>query len=164
EPIILPEWNEHDGQKMGKYFIPKLIGVDPVMKKMATQLGPDESANKRVFLRIFHRLTELWSAGEIDTAEAGAESWASFQSRIQQGMEAVQKAIEPNTKSVLITSGGSISVLMGEVLGLDVKKVLELSWIVRNTSISEFRIEEGNFKMRSFNEVGHLSPEQITYV
>ncbi|MEM6723922.1 MAG: histidine phosphatase family protein [Bacteroidota bacterium] len=164
EPTVLPEWNEHEGQKMGKYFIPKLIGVDPVMKEHAKSLGPDESANKRVFLRIFHRLTELWSEGKIDTEEAGAESWASFQERIQQGMQAIQESIQPNTKNLLITSGGSISVLMGEVLGLDVKKVLELSWIVKNTSISEFRVEPDGLKMRSFNEVGHLEPKLITYV
>lgn len=161
---VLPEWNEHDGQKMGKYFIPRLMHVDPIMKKFAAQLGDDQIANKRLFLRIFHRLTELWAAGEVNTEEAGAESWTAFQSRIQQGMEMVSSGLKPKTTSLLVTSGGSISVLMGEVLGLSSSQVLDLSWIVKNTSISEFHLEQGKLQMRSFNEIGHLSAEQITFV
>ena len=65
----------------------------------------------------------------------------------------------------LFTSGGTISAIMGRVLGIASQKdVIGLNGIVQNTSITEILFSSHRSTLKRFNEVSHLPNEMHTFV
>ena len=82
--------------------------------------------------------------------------------------DALAMARAPGAQRVLVvSSGGPISTLIGTVLGLAPRTMVELNLQARNTGVSEFRAGAKVVHCVSFNNVPHLDRpgrrESITY-
>ncbi|MCP4247678.1 MAG: histidine phosphatase family protein, partial [bacterium] len=63
------------------------------------------------------------------------------------------------------TSGGATAAAVGLALGLDDEKVLELSWRVRNGSLTELLFSGDRLTLDTFNATPHLREKRlVTYV
>jgi hypothetical protein len=63
-----------------------------------------------------------------------------------------------------VTAAGTIAAIAGVALDLRDEKILELSWVLRNTSRAEFIFSSsGRFTLSTLNDTAHLSdPKTVT--
>ena len=136
---------------------------------LTAHLGKDglarisRDADRRAHFRILREALYAWVDGTLFSD--AHMSFEAFTAGVREGL-AVARA--PGAKRVLIvSSGGPISVLIGTVLGLAPRTMVELNLQARNTGVTEFRSGEKNIHCVSFNNVSHLDrPERrdaITY-
>jgi len=65
----------------------------------------------------------------------------------------------------VFTSGGPVCVGAAWVLGLDDVKAMELTWMMRNASMTELLYPTGRLVLGSFNALPRFpSPDMVTYV
>jgi broad specificity phosphatase PhoE len=136
---------------------------------LAAHLGKDNLAriehdgDRRAHFRILREALYAWVEGALQT-DAHAP-FAAFAAGVRDGLAAARA---PGAERVLIvSSGGPISTLIGTVLGLAPRAMVELNLQARNTGVTEFRAGARNIHCVSFNNVPHLErPERrdaITY-
>ncbi|MGS2720869.1 histidine phosphatase family protein [Paraglaciecola aestuariivivens] len=142
-------FNEFDFENIGAAFL---------------QEHPQHQLPKQAPAADFYRLLKLamraWAHNEI-ASDMLQESWADFQTRVQDALAEVCK--QPSKQAVLIvSSGGAMSMLMSLVLGLDAQQVIELNMQIKNTSVSQFYFNQHSVRLASFNNVPHLDcPERL---
>lgn len=119
---------------------------------------------------IFKQLTgiilQYWVAQGENFTEA--ESFPAFRRRVLSVMEIHSKqtpsiAME-NHSYLAVTSGGPISVLTGEVLGLDLPHTLGLMRRIYNTSLHHYTLRGDRWDLVAFNAMPHLALSDRTLV
>lgn len=127
---------------------------------------------------IFKQLTGIILAEWVKQAEnfTAAESFPTFQRRVLSVLEIHNRwvAMENHgpsaaaeihsSKFLAVTSGGPISLITGNVLGLDLAHTLGLMRRIYNTSIHHFVLNSGKWELVSFNAVPHLPLRERTLV
>jgi len=92
------------------------------------------------------------------------ESWNEFCSRANSGLDKFLSSSARGERLLICTSGGPIAVAMQRALHLSAESALQVSWMSRNSSWSEFLYTAGRFTLSSFNIHGHLDdPAMLTY-
>ena len=107
----------------------------------------------------FHNLNAAmlnWSEGVIDND--GTDSWVSFCARVRDGFAFACAGSARRT--LVVSSGGPIAVLIGEVLALSPARICDLSLQIKNTSTSRILYNRVNFTLDSFNDMSHLNHPQ----
>ena len=127
--------------------------------------GADLEADAtKTFLRRFRHGSLLWARGELETPP-GMEPWAQFRARIGQALDHLRHDIRrPDAKVALFTSGGVVAAAVGEVLGLDDEKTLQLSWGIQNASITTLSLSRAGYGLSRFNELPFRSKRLETFV
>lgn len=167
EAILLPELNEHQAAEIHQKHLPELLQKPEhsTLRKLAEEKGRHHPELKKEFLRLFFQRTHLWAEGKIHLE--GFESFGDFKKRVQNAYHFLLEAMEQYQSALIVSSGGTIAMLLGIMLGLSEQKVIELNWQIRNCSVSEFSHSKGKFYLRGFNQVAHFeinTPELVTYV
>ena len=155
-------FDEHQVTEIFKQEMPVYVQKDPDLMTAIQQKGRNDPWVKKQILRIFFKIYLDWVNGKM---KAGVhEDWPTFKQRVGNGIILLEEYLEKYNSIALFTSGGTISVILGYVLGLSDIKMAELNWQVRNSSISELSFSKGKFYLRGFNAVPHLKdPKMITY-
>ena len=164
EPVLLEALDEHQSDKVFRRALPILAREDPGVRELLAQLS-QAPASLRLYLKLFSHLGHLWIQGELDSGEY--ESWQAFRARAATAVEEMTSAtVAEGQRCLAITSGGTISALVGYALDLTDEKVLELNYQVKNASLSEFVFSRKRFSVSVFNSIAHLvhDPELMTYV
>lgn len=136
---------------------------------LAAHLGRDalgsvgRNADRRAHFRVLRETLYAWVDGVLQT-----DAHVPFDVFAAGAREGLAAARAPGAERVLIvSSGGPISTLIGSVLGLAPRTMVELNLQARNTGVTEFRSGERNIHCVSFNNVPHLDRadrrEAITY-
>jgi broad specificity phosphatase PhoE len=99
-----------------------------------------------------------WVAG--DPALDGIESWHEFCLRVESGLVQVMR---DNTapSAVIFTSAGPIGAAMRHALHLSPEDTLQMSWMSRNASFSDFRVAGERFMLSAFNAHPHLDEDSL---
>ena len=67
----------------------------------------------------------------------------------------------------MFTSGGTITAVLQQIVGMPAIKAFELNWQIVNTSLSRLKFRGDEVSLASFNSHVHLellrAPELITY-
>ncbi|MYM62831.1 histidine phosphatase family protein [Pseudomaricurvus sp. HS19] len=93
-----------------------------------------------------------WMDGTI--SDDGLDSWESFSRRIR---DAFDTACGTGAKRTLVvSSGGPIAVILGQLLGLDNAATRQLALQIKNSSCSTLLSNGHYFTLDSFNDVSHL--------
>ncbi len=93
-----------------------------------------------------------WMQGLIESD--GYDTWPKFCERVQ---DAFRFCYDHPAKNILvITSGGPISVILGDVLQLDKERICNITLQIKNTSISKVLYNQTDFNVDSFNDISHL--------
>lgn len=163
DPEPMPELDEHHGPAVVQHHSSALfreIGVSEADQKTGGEAGSLKS-----FLEIYKLGTQRWIRDALETP-AGLEPWAAFRARVASGLGRLTGGDDLRGQRVAaFTSGGAIAAAVGTALGLDDDKVLELSWRVRNGSLSELLFTDDRLALHTFNTTPHLTDERLlTYI
>lgn len=125
------------------------------------ELHPDESidvANAREFYGCLRNALLAWNRGEL---KGVAENWEGFENRVANTLEHIS---HPSGRILVVTSGGPISALVREILGLSVEQMVNLNLQAINTGITRYYGKPGRLRLNMFNAVPHLERPQDSHL
>jgi len=165
EPRVLEAFNEYDADAIIHRFLPRLLETEPAVREgmeRFTREGPRSPEGKRAFQGVFETVMDRWLGGDGDAV--GVESWHGFRGRVLGGLRAVVEATPSGKTVAVFTSGGPISAVLQHALGTPDRVALDLGWIIKNGSLTEFRFSGDRFTLVGFNATPQYdSEEMITY-
>jgi broad specificity phosphatase PhoE len=164
EPQVLPQFDEYQAEAVLEGSLPELIERDQNIHGLYTafQSASDSAGRRATFQKLFEAVIGKWVRGEI--VPHGVETWSEFCSRVNSGLKSFLEAGGRRERVAIFTSGGPIAVAMQRALQLSPEKTLEVSWMSRNSSWSEFLYAVERFTLSSFNSHGHIDdPAMLTY-
>jgi broad specificity phosphatase PhoE len=164
EPLVLPEFNEYQGEAVLERSLPGLLETDGRIRDLhaAFQASSDSAGRRATFQNLFEAVIDKWVRGAI--CPQGVETWVEFCARVNSGLGKFISASGRGECVAIFTSGGPIAVGMQRALQLSPERTLQMSWMSRNSSWSEFLYGAGRFTLSSFNSYGHIGdPEMLTY-
>lgn len=162
-PTYVPQLKEHSGPSTLHHHKSKLIQEDLQCTQWHTEALEQPEKLRENSIKIFEYFIPQWMAGGY--AVDGLEDFASFRKEIAQGLDMILQTKEPTQNTVLVTSAGSISAIMAELLDIeDTRKIAKLSFEVLNASVTNLELKEGNWKIVRFNQVDHMTDDMKTVV
>ncbi|WKT59440.1 histidine phosphatase family protein [Microbulbifer thermotolerans] len=118
------------------------------------QSVPPPGTGRSEFYRFLKKAMLAWAAGEIHPLER----WCDFERRIEDALELIADAPK-GSKTLVVSSGGAIAMLVCRVLGGSVETVTRLNLQIKNTAVSRFFSGADGIALHSFNHVPHLERE-----
>lgn len=164
EPLVLPEFDEYQGEAVLKRSLPGLLESEPKIRGLHAAFQSSTGAAKQrvTFQKLFEAVIGRWVSGAI--CVQGVETWLEFCSRVNSGLVKFLSAGGRGERVAIFTSGGPIAVAMKLALRLSPESTLQVSWMSRNSSWSEFLHSADRFTLSSFNVHGHLDlPAMLTH-
>jgi broad specificity phosphatase PhoE len=164
EPLILPEFNEYQGEAVLQRSLPGLLENDPSIRDLHTAFqsanGPGE--RRATFQKLYEAVIRKWVEGTLPSP--GVETWPEFSSRVNLGLSKFLTNGGHGERVAIVTSGGPIAVAMQRALNLSPQRTLQVSWMSRNCSWSEFLYSGERFALSAFNAHPHLNDAaMLTY-
>ncbi len=152
-----PEFETHSG--FNEYDFTALVETFSAEYPDQTH---SEYQDRRHFYVILRRALMAWSEDRINGLP---ETWTEFNQRITDALAFATQ--QPTSKILIVSSGGPISMIMKQTLGLGTEQMISLNLQVINTSVSRFLKTSKATHLMSFNNIPHLDhPERmdsITY-
>jgi len=154
--VILKDLDEYDLDGLFHRFAPTLMERFPQFALLMDDYEKSEGAQNRLrtFQRMFESLLRHWQLAT--TLDSGIESWPGFQTRVQRVISHVQNQTGRSRRAIMFTSGGLISGVTQQALGISDEMTLELNWRLRNSSMTEFVFTTNRFTLDNFNSLPHL--------
>jgi broad specificity phosphatase PhoE len=164
EPTMMPEFDEYQGDAVLAESLPKLLENDREIQALHSDFQNTSNTRElhRNFQKLFAKIIGDWVVGDLIVP--GVETWAEFCARVNSGISRFISQSNPGEQSVIFTSGGPIAVAMQRALDLSPQNTLQVTWMSRNCSYSEFVFSGDRFTLSSFNAFPHLDdPTMLTY-
>ena len=164
EPVAYPELDEYQAQAVFERALPGLLEADRRVRDLhAAFQSSAGSAERRVtFQKLFEVVIGKWVCGAI--CPDCVETWLEFCYRVNSGLVKAVSAGGRGERVAMFTSGGPIAVAMQRALQLSPESTLQLSWMSRNSSWSEFLYDADRFALSAFNCHAHLNDAaMLTY-
>jgi broad specificity phosphatase PhoE len=163
EMRAVPDLDEFDAFRVMQIMTPRLIEADPVIREMNADFRQNQQSPEagRKLQKLFEAVSRRWCSGEFDMPEV--ESWSQFRARVASAIAQIRKDAGPGKNVVAITSGGPISATVADVMNLTPLVAIELLWLSRNCSFSEFLFSGDRYSMHSFNSIPFDERRLLTY-
>lgn len=160
-PSVMDEFHEFQGEAVLSQSLPELLAKNDRIRELHSALQNfEEEASKRAnFQRLFQAVISMWVNREI--APPGVESWQDFCDRVNRGLSTFLGKAKKGEVSAIFTSGGPVSVAVQRALHLSAQDTLQIAWMPRNCSFSEFLFSGDRFMLSSFNSFPHLDNESL---
>lgn len=149
-------WNEYDS-------VDVLGAHSPADASLERPVGASgEALGTREFQRLLDDALLAW-------IDAGAESnacepWPAFQGRCRAALTTLVDGLGAGETALVFTSGGVISALAAQLLGLPDSAMVAFNHVVVNAAITKLVSGRRGLSLVSFNEHGHLEPKHlVTY-
>ncbi len=161
----LPELDEHHGLAVIRHQLGHRDLDGDALHPGEIGDGEREHA-VREFFRQYLGIMRDWARGTL--VVPGVEPWPEFRARALRALDLLCTAppgVAGGAGSVAFTSGGLVSAVVGWLLGLDDDRVIDLSAVVRNTSLTELQWSGRRRGLVSYNGLPHLAdPRHATAV
>lgn len=164
EPVVFDEFDEFQGDVVLEKSLPQLSEINPHIRDLdaAVRNANSPPQRHRNFQRLFETVITMWVRAELMVD--GVESWEDFIARVNRGLSRFLSAARKNETSAIFTSGGPVAVSVQRALHLSPQDTLEVAWMPRNCSYSEFVFSGDRFTLSTFNSFQHLDdPALLTY-
>lgn len=164
DPMVLREFDEYQGEAVLERGLPGLLGTDQTIRGLyaAFQSASGSAGRRAAFQKLFEAVIGKWVREEI--CPPGVETWLEFCSRVNSGFTKFLSTGSRGERVAIFTSGGPIAVVMQRALQLSPESALNVSWMPRNSSWSEFLYSGERLTLSSFNCHAHLGdPAMLTY-
>ena len=165
EPELREAFNEYDAEAIMRRFVPGLLDREPGLRDLVnrvSQYGYASPEGRRAFQESFGIVMHHWLKG--DAGVDGVETWEHFRGRVLEGVERICREYPSGKTVAVFTSGGPVSAVMQHALKTPDQVALDLGWIIRNGSITEFRYSGDRFTLAGFNMTPHYQDESlVTY-
>lgn len=167
EPVFLDDLDEHQGEQVFRAALPRLAESDERLARLLEGDSADAdrpSDRHRDYMRAWVDFATRWAQGEHHDPDF--EDWQSFRRRIGEATRRMTADLDRSERAVAFASGGTVAAVTGAALELSDAKTIELNYLVKNGSVSEYVVSPKRFALSVFNEVPHLasSREMVTYV
>jgi broad specificity phosphatase PhoE len=164
EPQTLPEFDEYRAEEVLRATLPALLEKDHKIRDLhaAFQTAADTTTQRKTFQKLFSAVIGDWVRGVISLE--GVEAWQEFCARVNSGLTRFLSAEKRGERIAIFTSGGPIAVATQRALQLSPESTLEMTWMSRNSSWSEFLYNTERFTLSSFNVHEHIADSaMLTY-
>jgi len=142
-------WDEYDHNDM-------LAGLDPRYREQtavaADMLGHVDP--RRAFQQIFERAMARWVSDDFH--DEYRESWPAFCARIEGALARLVARLGKSQSALVFTSGGAISVVCRQLLGLSDTRTLMLSATTANASVTKMLVGGRGLTLSTLNEHAHF--------
>ena len=140
--IVTPDLNEYD--------FTGLLNARFVGGQAPAGLHTD----RKTHFRFLRETLALWQNDEIANPQ---ESWAAFETRLKRAQQTIF-GLEGDT-ILVVSSGGAISKIVANALGVSHAKQVDLQLQIKNASMSTFIYSRrtGGFFLNAFNETPFVS-------
>lgn len=161
EPVMLDELDEFDLDGLIHSFAPALAARDREFARLADDFRSSQTAPDRPqrFQRMFEALLCAWQAA--DSPDGDVESWPAFQQRVRGVIRRIQQESDRSTRTVIFSSGGVVGCALQHALAVSDHTTLELSWRIRNASLTDFVFTPQRFTLDAFNMIPHLADPSL---
>jgi broad specificity phosphatase PhoE len=161
EIAVMKEFDEYSAEAVLKRGLPQMLEKSQDVRHLhrAFEQSRDTVERKRCFQQVFEAVIGMWVSGELVVDDV--ESWQDFCARVDRGITAIVNSATPAGVSVVFTSGGPIGVAMRRALNLSHADTLQLTWMSRNSSFTEFLGSGSRFTLSTFNAHPHLEDEAL---
>ena len=121
-----------------------------------------DPAQARLHFQLLRDGLTRWMRGQ--TQPEGMPHYAAFLAGIEDTLARVRERHAEGT-ALVVSSGGPISMAVGQVLGLQPESVIELNLHLRNSAVCELRITPKRLNLVTFNALPHLdAPEHSAWI
>jgi len=110
-----------------------------------------QSGDGKALLRVLPQAVRAWADAKLPMPEP--LRYVDFAARVARAAERIATL---QGRVLVLSSGGVLSVLTGQVLGLPPLVSLEFNLSYENSALSEYRHAEGRWRMLRFNALPHL--------
>jgi broad specificity phosphatase PhoE len=155
--VTIPELAEYPGEAIVRQLLPRLVAEDARFAAVTAAPSP------RLLDEAFHALIGRWSRDEW--RDPAVERVGEFAARVRAGLDRVLRAAGSGARVACVTSAGPIGVAVGLALELSEARMVRMSTVIRNASITELRFRGRDFDWRpdqlslvTFNVTAHLPP------
>lgn len=165
DPIVLNGLKEHNGPEAMRLMYDGLDDLYPKVKMWKEEMRKDPSLKRKNSLKIFRLFMADWMDEKVAIDHDEVVPVRQWRAQVKGAMDEIFKSLGSRENVAIYTSGGTIGAVVASALGVDSgRKVANLNDSIRNTSMSHFHYSSQGFNVLSFNEIPHLSKEQITFV
>lgn len=140
QALVLPTLNEYDSHAVLKAWHPAPLGP------------PDTPEGYRLHFRTLREGLAAWMDGRIQPE--GMPSYADWSGGIAAALAHVRTQCEGDV--LLVSSGGPISTMVGQVLGVPPPGTIEVNMRLRNSALTEFAVTPKRLALHTFNHLPHL--------
>ncbi|MFY9912116.1 MAG: histidine phosphatase family protein [Candidatus Sulfotelmatobacter sp.] len=161
---VMSEFDEFQAEAVMRTCLPQLAPANPEITELsrAYESSGEPGERRRTFRKLFEAVIGKWAAGDL--VSDGIESWHDFCLRVKRGIDEVMRATAPAANAAIFTSAGAIGTAVGRALHLSREDTLQISWMSRNASFSDFRVSGDRFMLSAFNAHPHLDDDSmLTY-
>jgi len=157
DPQILTEFDEYPGEAVLRGSLPALLESDQNIRDLhaAFQSAGNTAAQRATFQNLFEAVVRDWVRGVLPLE--GVETWPEFCARVNLGLTQFLSAANHGERVAVFTSGGPIAVATQRALHLSPDSTLQMTWMSRNSSWSEFLYSAARFTLSSFNVHEHIA-------
>jgi broad specificity phosphatase PhoE len=161
EVVVMNEFDEYAAEAVLKRGLPQMLERSQEVRDLhrAFEQARDNDERKRDFQKMFEAVINMWVSGEL--VVDGVESWQEFCARVDGGIATIVNSATPAGDCVVFTSGGPIGVAMRRALHLSHADTLQLTWMSRNASFTEFLSSGDRFTLSAFNAHPHLTDDSL---
>jgi broad specificity phosphatase PhoE len=158
---VMKEFDEYSAEAVLKRGLPQVLERSQEVRHLhrAFEQSRDTVERKRCFQRMFEAVIGMWVSGELVVDDV--ESWQDFCARVDRGIATIVDSTTPAGDSVVFTSGGPIGVALRRALNLSHADTLQMTWMSRNSSFTEFLSSGSRFTLSAFNAHPHLEDESL---
>jgi broad specificity phosphatase PhoE len=126
--------------------------ADVLLRAHTGQSEFQKEGNRREHFRILREALYAWTDGELELETQ--HRFDAFRARVLGALAALRAG---EAKRVLVvSSGGPISTILADALGMPLRGVVDLNLQTRNTGITELQAGASRTHVVSFNNVPHL--------
>ncbi len=164
DSVVMDEFDEYQAETVLRECLPQLLRVNAEIRELrrAYEDSSESGARRKTFQKLFEAVISKWVAGEISAD--GVETWQEFCLRVERGLARVARDTPSAASAVIFTSAGPIGATMSRALHLSAEDTLQLTWMSRNASFSEFLVSGERFTLSTFNAHPHLDGDGlVTY-
>jgi broad specificity phosphatase PhoE len=164
KPVVLPELDEFPAEAIVRTFLPGLLPHEPQLRSWKEELsnGVDTQARQRAFDGILREVALRWARGQLHSP--GIPTWQDFCHCVEATVRRMTGEAPKSSRLLVFTSSGPKAATARVAMQLSYEATLELTWMPRNCSVSEFLFTTGRFSLSTFNTTPHLTdPALLTY-
>ncbi|MBW3618929.1 MAG: histidine phosphatase family protein [Actinobacteria bacterium] len=148
-----PAWGEYDHEAILAAAAPTEDEQAAIEERMAAATDL-----RRAFQEIFEAAVSRWTAGAHDADYT--EPYRGFRQRVRDGLATLLEDGAAGT-TVVVTSGGAISAVVADHLGLDADAWRGMNRVLVNTSVTKLVHGRSGVTLLTVNDHAHLESQDL---
>ena len=129
-------------------------------------LTKDELHDKKIHFNLLRNAVTAWSENKVFNDIS--ETWNEFDGRAQKFLNITNKNKYKSKSILVVSSGGTISMILKQILSLPSSQFVNFHFQIFNSSYSKIKINDFGMSLSLFNSIAHLDhlkdSNLITYV